>query len=204
MMSPNKIEIVLYQNASAILQLESLGIAEDAKVLVLELSASSVLAPVFDQQAKLRFGLAGLLGDSSRIDTLPKTFTKNRRSIVLGSRPTVSASASQSALANLKNMPSDYDRFVIMLHLSEVDRFLYSLQIADSFSVLLNQQDPVPMALIRAVKVLQQLEVLNASSWKGVGFYAEFGTENSVSSGLKASIEKFSSLFVKNQAPARA
>lgn len=203
-MSPNKIEIVLYQNASAILQLESLGIAEDAKVLVLELSASSVLAPVFDQQAKLRFGLAGLLGDSSRIDTLPKTFTKNRRSIVLGSRPTVSASASQSALANLKNMPSDYDRFVIMLHLSEVDRFLYSLQIADSFSVLLNQQDPVPMALIRAVKVLQQLEVLNASSWKGVGFYAEFGTENSVSSGLKASIEKFSSLFVKNQAPARA
>ena len=204
MMSPNKIEIVLYQNASAILQLESLGMAEDAKVLVLELSASSVLAPVFDQQAKLRFGLAGLLGDSSRIDTLPKTFTKNRRSIVLGSRPTVSASASQSALANLKNMPSDYDRFVIMLHLSEVDRFLYSLQIADSFSVLLNQQDPVPMALIRAVKVLQQLEVLNASSWKGVGFYAEFGTENSVSSGLKASIEKFSSLFVKNQAPARA
>ena len=204
MMSPNKIEIVLYQNASAILQLESLGMAEDAKVLVLELSASSVLAPVFDQQAKLRFGLAGLLGDSSRIDTLPKTFTKNRRSIVLGSRPTVSASASQSALANLKNMPSDYDRFVIMLHLSEVDRFLYSLQIADSFSVLLNQQDPIPMGLIRAVKVLQQLEVLNASSWKGVGFYAEFGTENSVSSGLKASIEKFSSLFVKNQGRARA
>jgi len=204
MMSPNKIEIVLYQNASAILQLESLGMAEDAKVLVLELSASSVLAPVFDQQAKLRFGLAGLLGDSSRIDTLPKTFTKNRRSIVLGSRPTVSASASQSALANLKNMPSGYDRFVVMLHLSEVDRFLYSLQIADSFSVLLNQQDPIPMGLIRAVKVLQQLEVLNVSSWKGVGFYTEFGTESSASSVLEASIDKFSSLFVKNQGRARA
>mgnify|MGYP001064581787 CR=1 FL=1 len=170
-MSDRELEFVLYQNPLSILNLDAIGIEDDPDVLVVELSASSIFAPVFDQQAKLRFGLAGLLGDFKRVDTLPRVYQANRRKILLGSRPSVSTHASVAALSELASLDTSFQRIIIMLHLSEVDKFIYGLQLASTFSILLKRGDVVPVGLLRAVDRLERLGAINQDSWKGLAFY---------------------------------
>jgi hypothetical protein len=172
-MSANKLEFVLYQNPMAIENLDAIGIADSDDSLVIELSASSIFAPVFDQQAKLRFGLAGLLGDAERVSTLPRAFRSSRRKILLGSRPSVPVQSSVGALAELKRMDTDFERMIVMLHLSEVDKFIYGLQLASTFCILLRYGDAVPAGLLRAVDRLAKLKALDGESWKGLAFYGQ-------------------------------
>jgi len=177
-MSQNALELVLYQNPLAILNLDAIGVEDNSDVLVVELSASSIFAPVFDQQAKLRFGLAGLLGDLDRASTLPKAFRASRRRILLGSRPSVPVQASVGALAELRNLDVKFRRIIVMLHLSEVDKFIYGLQLASTFSILLKGDDAVPAGLLRAVDRLQKLKAIDKESWKGLAFYGGSAPES--------------------------
>ena len=167
-MKKNTLECLLYQSPQVLKNLHEMGVADDGATLVVEVSAASVLAPVFDQQAKLRFGIAGLLGDSGRIGRLARNYSGLENPVILGSRPAVSVFSTQGALTLLRNLNIPYERIVLLLHLSEMERFAYALQMCERFAVLLYRNDPVPFTLPKAASILAQLEVLTPESWGGL------------------------------------
>ncbi|NKI36348.1 hypothetical protein HFP89_14350 [Wenzhouxiangella sp. XN79A] len=174
----NSIECILYTNPLAVRHLDALGVVDDGSSLVIELSASSVLAPVFDQQGIARFGVAGLLGRAQRIHRLGEVFDGMRNPVVLGSRPAVPPESSAGALSLLRSIDVPYQRIVVLLHLAEISRFAYALQMVDRFSILLADSDPVPFALPSKAQLLAQMQMLDATSWAGLFFFDPSGADH--------------------------
>lgn len=198
-MKKNMLECLLYQSPQVVKSVHDMGVADDGETLLVEVSSASVLAPVFDQQAKLRFGIAGLLGDAGRIDRLARNYSSLKNPVILGSRPAVSALSTQGALAILRDVEVPYKRILVLLHLSEMERFTYVLQMCDRFSVMLYRDDPVPFTLPRSAALLDRLKVLTPESWGGLVLSAGVHDTNaSAGSDEFASIaQEFSRLIVR-------
>lgn len=171
----NQMDCVLYQSPLAIKHLETVGINDDGSALVVELSMISILAPVFDAQAKLRVGLAGLLSDESRISKISRRYPGTKNPVILTSRPAVAVHSMIAALGLLKRLEFDQKRIVVMVHLSDARRFAYALQFMDSFSFLLDRDDPIPFTLPDAAGLLAQMHLINDDVWKGIVTFSRQG-----------------------------
>ncbi len=171
----NKIECILYTNPLAVRHLDALGVADDGSSLIIELSGGSVLAPVFDQQGRARFGVAGLLGEAKRIQRLGEFFEGLNNPVVLGSRPSVPAESSAGALSLLRMLDTPYRRLIVMMHLSEISRFAYALQLVDRFSILLAESDPVAFQLPSKIQLMAQMQLLDSTTWAGLFYFSPSG-----------------------------
>jgi hypothetical protein len=174
----NQIECILYTNPLAVRHLDAIGVDNDGSSLIIELSASSVLAAVFDQQNKTRFGLPGLLGRPKRINRIGESFSGMNNPLVLGPRPGVPADSAAGALSLLRELETPYRRLVFLLHLSEVSRFSYSLLFFDRISVLLADSDPTPFSLPSKIQLLAQMQLLDAKSWAGLFYFNPLGVSH--------------------------
>ena len=170
----NGIECIIYQNPLAIRHLSAVGVRDDGRSLIIEMSAASVLAPVFDQQAQSRLGIAGLLSGTP-LSSLGRSFEGVRNPIVLGSRPAVPVYSSLGAAAHMRNIEIPFERVLVMVHLAELDRLSYLLQLASRFVILLADSDPVPFALPAKVQLMARMQVLDSSSWGGLCYFNPAG-----------------------------
>lgn len=171
----NRMDCVLYQSPLAIKHLKDVGVEDDGNSLIVELSMISILAPVFDSQAKLRVGLAGLLSDESRIEMVIRQFPGMKNPVILSSRPTVAVHSTIAALGLLRSLEFDQNRVIVMVHLSEARRFAYALQFMDSFTFLLDRNDPIPFSLPDTARLLSYMHLLDKKLWKGMVTFARSG-----------------------------
>lgn len=162
---------VFYSHVWAIHMLKNAGLGKFDKQVLIELAEHSNFAPVFGLQGKARYGLAGLLRLGGRLEQLGQVLKYAPAPVILAPNPPVSAAALCSAVAMLPSTQSQYEKAVLLVHISEADRFVDAYPHVDSFSILWDVADRPGQSLSRLAELLVDNQCISKERWQGFKLY---------------------------------
>ncbi|OUD13078.1 hypothetical protein [Thioflexithrix psekupsensis] len=145
--------------------------AFDQQQVLIELAENSHLAAVFGEQGKPRFGIAGLLRLSGRLDSLVQTFKNVPSPLVLAPRPAMPAAMLNSAVGLLASTPAPYETATLLIHVEDAPLFAGCYAQVNEFSVLWDVLDPPSPALVAMAQTLADQQVITQHTWRGFHLY---------------------------------
>jgi len=146
-------------------------IGDLSHTLLIELSSQSQLACLVGKQHAPRLGIAGLLADPNSLNELALSVPRFPVPVVLAPNPPVSDAAQVSGVALLSSVRSAFDRFILFVHLADVEHFRYALPYCSRFSFLWDVADPPMYKMGDLGVMLRDFGVLNRESWGGFYWY---------------------------------
>lgn len=171
MSNTQKIDCVIYSHVWAVRHIESIYAQGIDKLVLVEAAKSSNMAAVLGCKNPTHVGVAGLLEPGIRLEELSQRYDKLAFPMVLAPRPSVPFTALNSALSVLADVPGDYERIVIMLHVADAIEILPALTDVGKFSFLLDCADSVDAKLVRVAQEMTNLGLIRESTWGGIFFY---------------------------------
>jgi hypothetical protein len=171
-MKSRVVTCVFYSHAWAAHMLNSLGLGDLSRAVVVEVSVNSVLAPVFNDSSPERPGVAGLLRGDATVATVARKCSGFDYDIVLASRPPVPVATTASGVGLLRTAEGSHEQMILMVHLSEAAMMIHAFADADRFAVLWDLADTPNLALADLGILLARHHCLTADSWAGLHFYS--------------------------------
>ncbi len=166
-----RITCLFYSHSWAAQVLDQVGLGDLSKTLIVEVSINSILASVFNDVDSNRRGVAGLLRNDVKIDSLIQRFSGLAAPIILASRPPVPVAATASGVGVLRHSEHSFDRVILLVHLSEAATMMHAVADADEFGVLWDLADTPNVGLADLGVVLTRHNCLSEESWAGLHFY---------------------------------
>lgn len=161
------VQCVFYSHVWTVHLLKHADLGPLANAVLAELAIESHLAPVFREQQKTRYGLAGLLAFSDCLDKLGGNYTNVPAPLILAPNPGVTEVTMESAVALLGSVSGPYDKATLLVHIADAARFANAYQYVDEFRVLWDLAD-FPNASIAALgDVLARARCLEDGRWRG-------------------------------------
>jgi hypothetical protein len=139
--------------------------------ILVELATTSNLAPVFGEQGKPRFGLAGMLRLSGRLEQFAQEFKNVPARLILAPKPEIPAAALCSAVGLLATTPSLYQKVILLIHINEASQFLAAYPYVNHFSIFWDIADNPSAALVSLAEILVNNQLLTSETWQGFHFY---------------------------------
>ncbi len=165
------VHCLFYSHVWAIHMLKYAGIKNFEKQVLVEVATSSNLAPVFGEQGKARYGLAGLLRLAGKLEQFTQTFKYVPAPLILAPKPEVSIPALCSAVNLLSVSPSDFEGVILLIHVDEAPLFASAYQTVSKFSILWDLADAPTPALVKLAETLATNSFLNKETWAGFHLY---------------------------------
>ncbi|MEY3220281.1 MAG: hypothetical protein RIT27_1638 [Pseudomonadota bacterium] len=165
------VNCLFYSHVWAIHMLKHAGISSFEKQVLIELAVSSNLAPVFGEQGKARYGLAGLLRLAGKLEQFVQTFKYVPAPLILAPRPEISAPALCSAVNLLPITTSDFQSVTLLVHIDDAPLFLSAYQAVSKFSILWDLADAPTPALVQLAELLTTHAFLTKETWAGFHLY---------------------------------
>jgi len=166
------VECLFYSHVWAIHMLKHLKLGSLDDTILVELAETSNLAPVFGEQAKARYGLAGLLHLSGRLEKLAQPFKNVPAPLVLAPRPPVPADALCSAVGLLATTPAPYQRALVLVHIDDAEKFASAYPAVSRFTVAWDVADAPTASLVQMAEALTRNHCVSADSWGGFRWYS--------------------------------
>jgi hypothetical protein len=141
------------------------------KQVLIELASVSNFAPVFGLQGKARYGLGGLLQLGGRLEQLAQVLKYVPAPVILAPSPQISAAALCSAVSMLPHSKSDYEKAVVLVHISEAANFADAFPYMSSFSIFWDIADEPTQSLGRLAELLVENQCISKESWHGFKLY---------------------------------
>jgi hypothetical protein len=165
------VHCIFYSHVWAIHMLKHAGIASFEKQVLIELAVSSNLAPVFGEQGKARYGLAGLLRLAGKLEQFTQTLKYVPAPLILAPRPDIPAPALCSAVNLLRVSQSDFEGAILLVHIDDAPLFISAYQTVSKFSILWDLADAPTPALVTLANILTTHSFLNKETWAGFHLY---------------------------------
>lgn len=185
-----KIDCVIYSHVWAARHIESIYAQGSEKLVLVEAAKLSNMAAMLGCQGQMDAGVAGLLEPGTRLEDLAQRYDRLAFPLVLAPRPSVPVTALNSALSVLADVPGDYERIVIMLHVADAIEILPALTHVDRFSFLLDCADNVDAKLARVAQEMANLGLIRESTWAGVFFYQRSEQPNASAIARESSLRE--------------
>lgn len=166
------LHVVFYSHPWGIYALRGRRFGDPEQTLLVELSASSRLAAVFDRQNRPRFGLPGLLADEGRVSLVGDKFKGLDYPLALSPNPASSSSVMISAASLLSSIESPYARYVLMVPVDEAPAYKRLYPMVDRFTVLWDVADPATEELPQIAKSIDAAGCWSADTWGGFLWYS--------------------------------
>jgi hypothetical protein len=161
------VHCLFYTHPWSIDALRNAKLCDMNRTLLIELSQRSQLASLIDAQHQLRPGVTGILRDPDRLDELITLAPRFPLPVILAPNPPVADATMISAVALLPSVRSNFNRFMVFIHLSEALNFRYAYPYCDRFSFLWDVADPPMYKMGELGAMLRDLGVLKRESWGG-------------------------------------
>lgn len=165
------VECLFYSHVWVVHMLKHLNLGPLDSTVLVELAESSNLAPVFGEQAKARYGLAGLLHLSGRLEKLTQTFKNVAAPLVLAPRPQVSVDALCSAVGLLSTTPASFERVLLLVHIDDATKFRSAYPAVSCFRVLWDVADAPTASLVHMAEALAENHCISQQTWEGFRWY---------------------------------
>ncbi len=166
------VQCIFYSHPWAVHMLKHAGLGEfDANQVLVELAEVSNLAPVFGEQGKARWGLAGLLRLSGRLEQLVQTFKNVPSPVVLSPKPEVPAASLCAAAGMLAHTPGPHAKATLLINIQDAELFIPVYPHVDRFSILWDLADPAHGGLVKLAEVLAANHCLTPETWAGFHVY---------------------------------
>jgi hypothetical protein len=165
------VHCLFYSHVWAIHMLKYAGISNFEKQVLIEVAISSNFAPVFGEQGKARYGLAGLLRLAGKLEQFTQTFKYVPAPLILAPKPEVSAPALCSAVNLLSVSPSDFEGAILLIHVDDAPLFVSAYQTVSKFSILWDLADAPTPALVKLAETLTANSFLSKETWAGFHLY---------------------------------
>jgi len=171
MTEPKPIHCIFYSHVWAVHMLKYAGLNTNHNNVIVELATTSNLAGVFGEQGKARYGLAGLLRLSGRLEQFAQMYKNVIAPLVLAPRPEVPAVALNSAVGLLASSPTPYTHIHLLVHIEDAPKFAGAYPHVNRFSMLWDLGDPPTAALGPLAETLVDNHCIQAETWGGFFFY---------------------------------
>lgn len=165
------VHCIFYSHVWAVHMLKNAGIASFEKQVLIEVAVSSHLAPVFGEQGKARYGLAGLLRLAGKLEQFVQTFKYVPAPLILAPKPEVSVPALCSAVNLLSVSPSDFEGAILLVHVDDAPLFVSAYQNVSKFSILWDLADAPTPALVSLAETITKHGFLTKETWAGFHLY---------------------------------
>jgi hypothetical protein len=168
-----KLHLVFCSHTWAIQKLESAKLDLQNIGLIVELSINSNLAPMFNQVAVKRPGVAGLLSPKASAQQLAQKFDGLPAPLLLAAHPPVPAVAIANGVANLRQQDVGGKDIVLFVNVVDANNLWSVFGQADTVRVLWDMADPPNFALAQLGDQLAKHDGIATDSWEGVFFYRD-------------------------------
>lgn len=165
------IHCLFYSHVWVVHMLKQFHLENLEKQVIIELAQHSNLAPVFAEQAKPRYGLAGLLHLSGRLEQFAKPFKYVPAPLVLAPRPEPSVASMNSAAALLPTTQTQYQGILLLVHIEDAPQFVSSYAYVDKFSLAWDLADVPSSALVELADLLVKEQLISEENWGGIHLY---------------------------------
>jgi hypothetical protein len=165
------VQCIFYSHVWAIHMLKHAGVANFEKQVLIEVATSSHLAPVFGEQGKARYGLAGILRLAGKLEQFVQTFKYVPAPLILAPKPEISAPALCSAVNLLPICPSDFEGVILLIHVDDAPLFVSAYQTVNKFSIFWDLADAPTPALVNLAETITKYGFLTKETWAGFHLY---------------------------------
>ncbi len=165
------IHCVFYSHVWVVHMLKQFNLENLDKQVIIELAEHSNLAPVFAEQAKPRYGLAGLLHLSGRLEQLGKPFKYVPAPLILAPRPEMSATTMNCATALLPTTQTQYEGMILLVHIEDAPLFVSSYAYVDRFSLAWDLADVPSNTLVELADLLVKEQLITEDNWGKIHLY---------------------------------
>jgi hypothetical protein len=165
------IQCIFYSHVWAIHMLKHAGLGSFENQVLIELATISNLAAIFGEQGKARFGLAGMLRLSGRLEQFAQEFKNVPARLILAPKPEIPASALCSAVGLLATTPSFYQKATLLVHLNDAPQFASAYPYVNCFSMLWDIADVPTPTLVQLAQILVENHCITQETWRGFHLY---------------------------------
>ena len=159
------VHCLFYTHPWTIDALRSAKLGDLSQTLLIELARRSQLASLIDVQHRMRPGVTGILRHLNQLDELIVSAPRFPLPVILAPNPPVSDATMVSAVALLPSVRSNFNRFIVFVHLSEALNFRCAYPYCNRFSFLWDVADPPMFNMGELGAMLRDLGVLKRESW---------------------------------------
>ena len=133
--------------------------------VLVELATNSNLAPLFGEQGKRRYGLAGLLSLKDALERLGANFKNIPAPLILAPNPSVTEATMESAVALLGPATGPYNQAALLVHVNDAPKFANAYHHVDRFDILWDTADLPNIALEQLTRVLVENRCISVDRW---------------------------------------